>query len=98
MFRHVVMFSWNETVDAAYVVTVGQQLDALPDLIPEIGAYLHGPDAGINNGNFDYVLVADFASVEDYLVYRDHPDHQAFIANYLAGRLHSRSAVQYQVD
>ena len=98
MFRHVVMFSWNDTVDAAYVATVGQQLDALPGLIPEIAAYHHGPDAGINNGNFDYVLVADFASVEDYLAYRDHPDHQAFIATYLAGRLTTRSAVQYQID
>lgn len=98
MFRHVVMFSWNDTVDAAYVATVGKQLDELPGLIPEIGAYLHGPDAAINAGNFDYVLVADFATVEDYLVYRDHPDHQAFIAKFIAGRLNSRSAVQYQVD
>ena len=97
MFRHVVMFSWNESVDAAHVETVGQQLDALKELIPEIKSYQHGPDAGVNAGNFDYVLVADFASVEDYLVYRDHPDHQAFIATYIAGRLDSRSAVQYEL-
>ena len=98
MFRHVVMFSWNETVDAAHVQTVAQQLDALKALIPEIKSYQHGPDAGVNAGNFDYVLVGDFATVEDYLVYRDHPDHQAFIATHLAGRLNSRSAVQYAID
>lgn len=98
MFRHVVMFNWNESVDVAHVQSVAQHLDALPGLIPEIKSYQHGPDAGVNAGNFDYVVVGDFANVEDYLVYRDHPDHQAFIANYIAGRLNSRSAIQYQVD
>jgi len=98
MFRHVVMFNWNETVDAAHVQTVAEQLDALPALIPEIATYQHGPDAGVNTGNFDYVVVGDFATVEDYLVYRDHPGHQAFIANHIAGRLNSRSAVQYEIS
>lgn len=97
MFRHVVMFSWNESVGAAHVQAVTEQLDALRALIPEIAAYHHGPDAGVNSGNFDYVVVGDFANVADYLVYRDHPDHQAFIANYIAGRLNSRSAVQYEI-
>lgn len=91
------MFSWNENVDAAHVETVAQQLDALKASIPEIVTYQHGPDAGVNVGNFDYVVVGDFANVEDYLVYRDHPDHQAFIANYIAGRLDTRSAVQYEI-
>ena len=97
MFRHVVMFRWNETVDAAHVQTVTEQLDALKTLIPQIGIYQHGPDAGVNSGNFDYVVVGDFANVEDYLVYRDHPDHQAFIANFIAGRVDLRSAVQYEI-
>ncbi|HQZ36743.1 MAG TPA: Dabb family protein [Ilumatobacteraceae bacterium] len=97
MLRHVVMFSWNETVDAAHVQTVSQQLDALRALIPEIVGYQHGPDAGISSGNFDYVVVGDFKNVDDYVVYRDHPDHKAFIATYIAGRLNSRSAVQYEL-
>lgn len=98
MFRHVVMFSWNETVDAAYVETVGQQLEALRASIPQVVNYQHGPDAGINAGNADYVVVGDFADVDDYLEYRDHPDHQAFIADYIAGRLLSRAAVQYTIQ
>ena len=95
MFRHVVMFSWNDTVDAAHVAAVAAQLDGLVAVIPEIKAYLHGPDAGLNPGNFDYVLVGEFDTVEDYLVYRDHPAHQAFIAGFIAGRVASRAAVQY---
>ena len=95
MFRHVVMFSWNDTVDAAHVAAVAAQLDGLVAVIPEIKAYLHGPDAGLNPGNFVYVLVREFDTVDDYLVYRDHPAHQAFIAGFIAGRVASRAAVQY---
>ena len=97
MLRHVVMFNWNETVDAAHVQTVSEQLNALRALIPQIVEYQHGPDVGINSGNFDYVVVGDFANAEDYLVYRDHPDHLKFIADHVAGRLNSRSAVQYEI-
>ncbi len=91
------MFSWNETVDAAHVQSVAHQLEALKALIPEIATYQHGRDAGINSGNFEYVVVGDFANVDDYLIYRDHPDHQAFITNFIAGRLSSRAAVQYEI-
>lgn len=61
-------------------------------------AYAHGADAGVNDGNFDYVVVGDFASVDDYLVYRDHPEHRAFLAQQLTGRIAARAAVQYHVS
>jgi hypothetical protein len=49
----------------------------------------------VNAGNFDYVVVADFDSVEGYVTYRDHLVHTAFIADMIAGRVAERSAVQY---
>jgi len=97
MFRHVVMFRWNDDVDPSYGDAVGAELSKLPGLIPEIAAYHHGPDARVNEGNFDYVVVADFASQDDYLVYRDHPDHAVVIAAMIAGRVASRGAVQYDI-
>lgn len=98
MFRHVVMFQWNEGVDSTQIDGVAAALDRLPAAIPEILTYAHGADAGVNAGNFDYAVVADFATVDDYLVYRDHPQHQAFIAEHIAGRVASRAALQYAVD
>ena len=68
----------------------------LPEAIPVIRAYRHGADAGINDGNFDYVVVADFDTADDYVVYRDHPTHAAFIADVVAGRVAERAAVQYR--
>jgi hypothetical protein len=96
MFRHVVMFKWAEDVDTAHVEAVAAGLDALPAQIPGIQAFAHGPDARVNDGNYDYVVVGDFASVDDYLEYRDHPAHQAFIADLVVGRVVDRAAVQFE--
>jgi heme-degrading monooxygenase HmoA len=90
------MFKWAEDVDAAHVEAVTAGLDGLPEQVPGIQRFVHGPDAGINDGNFDYVVVGEFASADDYVVYRDHPAHKAFIAECIAGRVVGRSAVQFE--
>jgi hypothetical protein len=95
MFRHVVMFKWNDDVDAAHVETTGAALDALVATIPEVREYRHGPDLGISEGNYDYAIVGEYASVDDYVTYRDHPDHQQVIADYIKDRISARAAVQY---
>ena len=73
MFRHVVMFRWTADTTPADVSAIVEGLGGLPAAIAEIRDYRFGPDAEINEGNFDFVVVADFESEEDYLVYRDHP-------------------------
>lgn len=98
MLRHVVMFRWADGVDEAHVAAVSAGLDELPGQIPEIGVYRHGSDVGINDGNYDYVVVGDFASADDYVVYRDHPVHRAFIERHIAGRVTDRAAVQYEIE
>lgn len=96
MFRHVVMFEWNDDVDAEHVSATGAALDAVVASLPEVVRdYRHGPDLGLTDGNYDYVIVGEFASIDDYVVYRDHPDHQQVIADYITGRVSTRAAVQY---
>lgn len=95
MFRHVVMFRWNDDVDAAHVDATSAALTRLGESLPEIRSYRHGSDAGLTDDNFDYVVVADFASQDDYVVYRDHPDHRTLIDEHIAGRIATRAAVQY---
>lgn len=92
------MFRWVEGTTPDQIVSVSEGLDALPAAIPEIALYRHGPDAGINRGNFDYVVIGDFASTHDYLVYRDHPVHQRLIADLLAPLIAERSAIQVHLD
>lgn len=98
MLRHVVMFRWVDGTTKEHVEKVSRGLDSLASSIAEIHRYEHGPDLGLNPGNHDYVVVADFLSQSEYLVYRDHPLHTAFIAEHLAPLIALRVAVQYRVD
>lgn len=94
-FHHVVMFRWAESVDADHVARVAAFLDRLPQEIPEIARYRHGPDAGVNEGNYDYAVAGEFADLDAYLVYRDHPVHQEMIRTLIAGHIEGRAAVQF---
>lgn len=96
MFRHVVMFRWADGVDAdAATASLSAGLAELPELIPEIIGYSFGPDAGINDDNFDYAVVGEFESADDYVRYRDHPAHLTLIERHIAGRISDRASVQY---
>jgi hypothetical protein len=96
MFRHVVLFTWTKESSPDQQTAVATELRKLPAAIPEIRAYHVGPDAGVNNGNFAFAVVADFDRVEDYLIYRDHPVHQEIIAQHIRPIMASRAAVQYE--
>ena len=94
-FRHVVMFKWEEGLGQDYVDRVREGLNSLPPVIDEIRGYVHGPDVGVSEGNFDYVLVADFENVAGFRTYRDHPSHVLFIEEIIKGNVAGRASVQY---
>ena len=96
MFRHVVMFQWAEGIDEAHIAAAGAAFDALPGKIDVLRSYVHGPDVGISEGNYDYVVVADVDGPDEFVTYRDHPDHQALVGEFIAGKVTARSAVQYR--
>lgn len=97
MFRHVALLSWLEAATEEQKAEVTRRLRELPGIIPELRSYAVGPDAGINQGNFSYAVVADFDSPEDYAVYRDHPAHQAVLNECILPILASRVSVQYHI-
>jgi hypothetical protein len=97
VFRHVVLLRWKPEATPEQRAAVETGLAALPGLIPEIRTYTIGTDAGVNVGNYDLVVVADFDDVDGYLVYRDQPDHQAVIREHIAPILAERAAVQHQL-
>jgi len=95
MIHHVVTIRWKEGVDAAHGEAVADALRALPSLIPELAAYACGPDLGLAPTNVHFSVAAQFASVDDYVVYRDHPEHQAIIQRLIAPFVSERFAVQF---
>lgn len=74
-FRHVAMFRWADHVDADHVDRVRDAYDALTDQVPGLRHLAHGPDVGVSEGTFDYLVVADFESVVEWRSFRDHPAH-----------------------
>lgn len=94
----MVTFRWSDGASRAAKDAVAAGLAALPSQIPAICAYRFGPDAGLADGNFDFVVTADFADEAGYLEYRDHPAHRALITDRILPIMAERAAVQFRLD
>lgn len=97
MFRHCVMFRFKESVGPETVASIEAQLQGLAKL-PMVRGYQYGPDAGLAEGNFDYMLVADFEDEAAYQAYAVDADHQRVLAEYLRPNIAERAAVQYALS
>jgi hypothetical protein len=94
MLRHVAVFTWNPETTEDDKARLASGLAALPGQIPEIRAYVFGPDARLGNSNADFAVVADFDDAAAYARYADHPAHQALLAELLRPILAERHSVQ----
>jgi antibiotic biosynthesis monooxygenase (ABM) superfamily enzyme len=97
MIRHVVLFTWTEDMTEAMEQQFAAELTALAATFPGVRAYHAGADQGINEGNFDFAVVADFDDVASYVAYRDNAGHQDIIRRLSRPNTKSRAAVQYQI-
>jgi Stress responsive A/B Barrel Domain len=97
MFHHVVVFSWRDGTTEEQEAAVAAELAKLPEQIPAIRRYEFGPDAGLDQANADFAVVAGFEDADGYLVYRDHPAHRKVIENYINPIVASRSRVQFEI-
>jgi hypothetical protein len=97
MFRHVVLFRWSPTATDEQKQAVSRGLARLPAAIPELVEYRFGPDHGLADGNWDFVVVADFEDSAAYEVYRDHAHHQDLIVELIRPVVADRAAVQYEL-
>ena len=97
MIRHVAMFTWAETATDEQIREFAAQLDSMPAAIPVVRRFEHGDDLQLGPGTADYVLVADFDTVEDYRAYADHPYQQKFVEDHSRPIVAIVSRVQYHV-
>jgi Stress responsive A/B Barrel Domain len=96
MIRHVVMMRWAAGATAEQQQRVATELSRLPAVVPSLRDYRLGADLGVNPGNFDFAVVADFDDVDGYLAYRDHPEHRAIVTEFIQPIVAERAAVQYE--
>ena len=92
------MFQWTAEATGDAKAGAARALTELGQQIDVVRAYRFGPDAGLADANWDFVVVADFDDEAGYLTYRDHPTHQALITEVLAPIVAQRAGVQYHHD
>ena len=96
MIRHVVTFRWTPEATVEQKQRVAAELARLPGLVPSLRAYHLGSDLGINPGNFDFAVAADFDDVDGYVAYRDHPEHRAIVEQFIRPIRGDRAAIQFE--
>jgi len=76
VLHHIVLFQVPDPVQRQELV---RRLQALPGLIPEIGAYEVGLDVSRGDNSYDVGLYSTFADAEALERYRVHHAHQAVL-------------------
>ena len=98
MIRHIALLTFVEGTTDAQVQAVDDALSTLPARLPQVRAYVIGRDLGINDGNASFAVAADFASVDDYIAYRDDAEHRRIIAELITPILAARTGAQYEIS
>lgn len=93
----MVLIKWAEGTTTGQQEEVAAKLGELPGRIPEVRAYSTGVNAGVDEGGYEFAIVADFADRDGYLAYRDHPEHRAVVARFIAPIVAERAAIQYEM-
>ena len=97
MIRHVAVFRFKDNVTDAIVDGIDETLATLPSIIPEIVSFSSGRNADITEGAWDYAVVSDFASPEDYLVYASNPQHVDMVKNLVGPHVLEASRTQFEL-
>ncbi len=90
--RHIALFRWKEGVplDPAAIVrkltTIAEGMNALH--------FEAGPALELGHPTYDFAVVADFATAEDYLAYREDPGHRSYVNDVLLPAAADVAAIQ----
>ena len=97
MIVHIVTFRWKQGIPTEHVHDVQTQLKEFAATLPEIRSYRCGTDVGASDmGNFDFAIVAEFDTVDDWRVYDKHPRHEEIRAGVVRPWIEERAAVQFE--
>ncbi len=96
MITHVVSFRWKPDTTSEQVSAVSTALATLPALVPSISTYRFGSDLGTNgSANMDFAIVATFASLADWRLYNEDPDHDRIRREIIGPMVAERASVQF---
>lgn len=79
MLHHIAMFRFKKGVAPDDIAAIRKDLLALPKTVDSIRSYQVGRDAGINDGTWDFAVVASFDNEAGYREYSTHPEHVVIV-------------------
>jgi hypothetical protein len=97
VLRHIVLLRFNDTITDADLDRIDVGLRALPAAIPTIASYTVGRDLRLMDGSWDYGIVADFASADDWRTYDTDDEHNRVRRELIAPFLADRASVRFEL-
>ncbi len=98
MFNHLVLFKLKEFQDDQSKSEVRDQIKnellSLKEKIEELKQIEVGNNFELNASSFDIGLITRFDSLEGFVTYRDHPEHQKVVGLVRANTI-DRAVVDY---
>ncbi len=96
MIHHVAMFRFREGTTIEQIDAAAEALNDLSAQIDALVEYKCGRDLGLMDGTWDFIVVADVATADDFLTYKDHPAHRAVVANFMAPIIAEGARIQFE--
>lgn len=101
MLKHIVIFKLKEFAEgnskSENARLIKQQLEKLPDMIPQIFGYEVGINSLDDPRSYDIALIALFKSMDDFLLYQNNPEHRK-VLKFIMKRSEDVKVVDYFSD
>ena len=95
--RHMVMIKYHRDVTGDQKQALVDGLAKMPQVMEFIRRYEYGPDLRLGDNTYDFGLVADFDSENDWRRYTSNPDHQILVHNLIRPVAEELVSIQYEV-
>ncbi len=97
MIRHVAVFRFKDTATEAVIDEIDRTLATLPGIIDEIVSFSSGRNAHVTDVAWDYAVVSDFATADDYRTYASNPQHVDMVKNVVGPHVAEAARTQFEV-
>ncbi len=98
MIRHIALFRFKDHITSEDIDRLDASLRALPDRIDVIRSYTCGRDLELIDETWDYAVVADFDTPDDYHAYSGHPEHVEASATVAKPMMAESTRVQFVIE
>ena len=95
MLTHIWSMSFTDATTDEQREAFVSAMAELPSKISGVESFHSGIDLGLNPGNSDVVIVAEFADKDAWLAYIEAPAHVAFVSDHVTPLCASWGAIQF---